>query len=151
MSLIKPNVRGNRRNNLWSLLPSVTFKSVKKTFRFITNTALRITIHASYSHLTNLLVQRNTHCLIKDLNDDRLNITNWSWRTRGSLYLAGATDVDREVWNYVFKCQNVDFCITRLSARKNAEKFSYTTMEKHKKEKKNSSSNCNENFYAHVN
>jgi len=78
---------------------------------------LRITIHVSYSHLTTLLVQKNTHCLIKKLID-RLNVRNWSWRVRGPPHLPGAFDVDRQVRNYVFKYPNVDFCIMRPSARK---------------------------------
>lgn len=126
-------------------------KSVKKSFHFITNTALLITIHTSYSHLTTLLVHNNTHCLIKRLIDERLNVTNWSWRIRGTPRLPGATGVDREVRNCVFKCPNVDFCITRFSSRKNGENFSYITREKTNNEKKNSSSNCNANFCAHRN
>ena len=106
-------------------------KSVKKTFHFIKNTALRITIHASYSHSTTLLVHKNTHRLIKTLIGDRLNVTNWSWRIRGTPRLPGATGVDREVWNYVLKCPNVDFCITRLSSRKkNGKNLPCITMEK---------------------
>ena len=98
-------------------------QSVKKIFHFITNIALRITIHATYSHLTNLLVQKNTHCLIKKPIDGRLNVTNFSWRIRGAPHLPGASDVDREVWKHVFKYPNVDLCFTRLSVRKTERIF----------------------------
>lgn len=84
--------------------------------------------------------------LIKGLNDDRLNVTNRSWPIRGTPHLPGANGVNSEVWNYVFKCPNVNFCNTRLSSRKNGGKRSYISMEKTNNENNISSSNWNANF-----